>query len=103
MDWIKPSKPKWMSQEAYDALPETIKIREFKVNGKVYVTTILDHKQYHKKDLVNLYGMRWQVEMRRWQHMEPCLGESCWPRNKNRHGKVGVLCSFLLLTKIRGT
>jgi len=63
VDWVKPSKPKWMSQEAYDALPATIKIREFRVNGKVYVTTILDHKQYHKKDLVDLYGMRWQVEI----------------------------------------
>ncbi|MDQ6978004.1 MAG: hypothetical protein Q9M75_07815, partial [Ghiorsea sp.] len=42
-------KPVWMTQEAYDELPDEIKIREFSVNGTVYVTTLLDAKTYHKR------------------------------------------------------
>lgn len=52
-----------MSQTVYDGYPQKISIREFKVNGQVYVTTILEHKQYNKKELVELYKQRWQVEI----------------------------------------
>jgi len=38
----KPKKtPVWMNQEAYDALPNQITLREFSVKGTVYVSTLL--------------------------------------------------------------
>ena len=62
--WKKPKrKPDWISQDDYDALPDEIGIREFAVAGKVYVTTLLDAKRYHRKELVALYSQRWQVEL----------------------------------------
>ena len=62
--WKKPKrKPGWISQEGYDALPAEILIREFAVGGKVYVTTLLAPKSYHKKELAGLYLQRWSVEL----------------------------------------
>ena len=62
--WKKPKrKPGWISQEDYDAMPDEILIREFAVGGKVYVTTLLAPKSYHKKELAGLYLQRWSVEL----------------------------------------
>jgi hypothetical protein len=62
--WKKPKrKPGWISQEDYDALPDEILIREFALGGKVYVTTLLAPKSYHKKELAGLYLQRWSVEL----------------------------------------
>ncbi|MDQ7002258.1 MAG: IS4 family transposase, partial [Ghiorsea sp.] len=64
ISYHKPKKkPVWMTQEAYDELPDEIKIREFSVNGTVYVTTLLDAKTYHKNELAKLYKERWNVEL----------------------------------------
>jgi len=63
IEWAKPARPQWMNRETYDLLPKKINIREFKVNGKVYVTTLLDDKRYHKKEIAKLYKLRWQVEI----------------------------------------
>jgi len=51
-----------MAQEEYDAYPDQIEIREFKVAGNVYVTTFLEHKKYPKKALAELYKRRWDIE-----------------------------------------
>lgn len=61
--WRKPSKPAWLDQETYDAYPEEIQIREFKVNGIVYVSTFLNAKKYPKKELATIYKLRWHIEM----------------------------------------
>jgi len=42
----------------YVALPNEILIREFAVNVKVYVTTLLDAKKYHRKGLAQHYAKR---------------------------------------------
>jgi hypothetical protein len=65
VEWTKPKKSKWMTitQEMYDAYPDKIKVREFKVNGNVYVTTLLDHKKYNKKELAKIYELRWHLEI----------------------------------------
>jgi hypothetical protein len=64
VSWKKPKcKPGWISQEGYDALPAERLIREFAVGGKVYVTTLLAPKRYHKKELAGLYSQRWSVEL----------------------------------------
>jgi hypothetical protein len=63
VEWNKPKKPEWMAQEIYDACPDQIKVREFKVNGKIYVTTLLEPKKYHKKELAKIYELRWHLEI----------------------------------------
>jgi hypothetical protein len=63
VEWRKPIKPDWMDEEQYQMYPHYIKIREFKVNGKVYVTTFLNAKKYHKNELARLYELRWQCEI----------------------------------------
>jgi len=62
--WKKPKKkPVWITDAEYRALPEEIVIREFAVGGMVYVTTLLDHKNYPKKELASLYKARWSIEL----------------------------------------
>lgn len=62
VEWEKPNKPEWMAQEIYDGYPDQIKVREFKVDGKIYVTTLLHHKKYNKKELAKIYELRWSLE-----------------------------------------
>lgn len=61
--WEKPYKPTWMTQKEYDSYPEKIQVREFKVSGNIYVTTFLNAKKYHKKELASIYERRWDVEI----------------------------------------
>ena len=69
--WHKPDKAKWMSQELYDSLPEKMEIRivsfDRKSKGKSeqlnVVTTLTDHQEYPAKEIGNLYGYRWHVEL----------------------------------------
>lgn len=58
-----PKKPVWMSEQAFAALPDTITVREFAVEGTVYVTTLLEVKTYPKKELAALYHQRWKIEL----------------------------------------
>lgn len=60
-----------MSPEAYDALPESIFVREIRrrvrrENGQyvtvTLVTTLLDEKKYPANDIVKLRLARWEVE-----------------------------------------
>lgn len=64
VEWQKPQrKPVWMTDRAYADLPETITVREFSVNGVVYVTTLLNAKRFHKQELARLYKERWKIEL----------------------------------------
>ena len=63
VQWKKPQKPTWMNQETYDNYPKEITVREFKVGGNVYVTTFLNSKKYHKKELAKIYKLRWHIEI----------------------------------------
>lgn len=56
-------KPVWMSKEDSSELPEEIVIREFSVKGMVYVTSFMEPKIDHKKELADLYEQRWDVEL----------------------------------------
>jgi len=56
-------KPDWMSQKDYDSAPESITVRELKVNGNVLVTTLLSEKTYPKNEIKDLYKKRWHVEV----------------------------------------
>ena len=56
-------KPVWMSDEAWIELDDEFLIREFSVEGIIYVTTLLNAKVHPKKSLAELYQQRWQIEV----------------------------------------
>jgi hypothetical protein len=64
-------RPKWMSDEQYDALPDSLLVRELRLvlprKGQrtlciTIATTLLDPLLYPKQKIAELYGVRWQVE-----------------------------------------
>lgn len=72
VEWIKPTKPEWMSETEYDSFPEKIKMRELEIVKKrdgyrdekmVLVTSFLDNKTVTKETLNTLYSYRWFVEL----------------------------------------
>ena len=72
VEWPKPAKPRSIDQETYDALPESLMIREcrvrveqrgFRVRSLVIATTLLDAEEFTKDDLARLYRARWNAEL----------------------------------------
>lgn len=70
--WSKPARPKWMPKAQYDALPDTLTLREvrvrvqqkgFRTRELVVVTTLLDPKRYPAAEIAKLYRQRWQAEL----------------------------------------
>jgi Transposase DDE domain/Insertion element 4 transposase N-terminal len=70
--WTKPQRPRWMTKAMYAALPETLTLRELRLQipkGKnrtralVVVTTLLDADRYTKGELQAFYRLRWQAEL----------------------------------------
>jgi hypothetical protein len=70
--WTKPRRPKWMDQEAYDAIPDTLEMREIRYNVVqpgyrsktiTIATTLTDAEVYTKEDIAELYGFRWNSEL----------------------------------------
>lgn len=71
--WLKPSsKPRWMDQEAFDALPSTIDVRELRrmvtmPDGRkvqiTLITTLLDEALYPAEELIAVLQARWGVEV----------------------------------------
>jgi len=70
--WTRPQRPRWMSPEQYDQIPETLPLREVKfavtVPGRrtktvTIVTTLTDPQAFSREDLADLYGFRWNVEL----------------------------------------
>jgi Transposase DDE domain len=70
--WLKPTKPRSIDRETYDALPEFLMIREcrvqivqrgFRVRTIIVATTLLDSDQFTKDDLAQLYRARWNAEL----------------------------------------
>jgi hypothetical protein len=71
--WNKPKKrPKWMEQETYDSLPDTLTLREvhvkvakrgFRTEKVIVVTTLLDAAAYPAADIGALYRQRWHAEL----------------------------------------
>jgi Transposase DDE domain len=82
VEYPKPKvRPKWLSAEAYAALPKTITVRElrFRIAQRgcrtrviTLATTLLDAKRYPKTDLTELYGQRWQIEIN-FRHLKQTL------------------------------
>lgn len=70
--WTKPRRPAWMDQTTYDAIPDTLELREIRYNivekGRrtrtlTVVTTLTDAEVYSKEDIAQLYGFRWNQEL----------------------------------------
>jgi hypothetical protein len=66
-------KPDWMTQEAYDSSPETLKIREVSVSGKILITTFLSTKEATRDELKLLYKKRWNIEVD-FRHLKTTMG-----------------------------
>ncbi|MFT6752893.1 MAG: hypothetical protein ACJA2O_003084, partial [Candidatus Azotimanducaceae bacterium] len=43
----------------YEAIPDTIIVRELKAKGKIFVTTLTDSTLYSKQSMTALYKRRW--------------------------------------------
>ncbi len=70
--WVKPRRPDWMDEETYDALPDTLEVREtrvhvaysgFRTRVLVVATTLLDAERYPPQDVGLLYRVRWYAEV----------------------------------------
>lgn len=72
--WTKPkyNKSRFDSREEWDALPETMEMREarlivkrrgYKTRIIMVITTLLDAEMYTKADLMNLFAQRWHCEV----------------------------------------
>jgi putative transposase len=70
--WTKPARPKWMEQEMYDSIPDTLEMREIRYNVVepgfrsetiTVATTLTDAEIYSKEDIAQLYGFRWNSEL----------------------------------------
>ena len=59
----RPNKPKWMSEEEYHQVPETLLVRECRIKGKQIVTTMLSVRQATRTELKLLYRERWKIEV----------------------------------------
>lgn len=58
------SKPKWMSQAAYDQTPGTLQLREFDIGqGTTLITTLKCARTTTKSELKKLHAARWNVEL----------------------------------------
>ena len=70
--WLKPPlRPKWMDARAFAELPESIQVRELRVELKdqggrkrrvTLVTTLLDERKYPAAQVAELYARRWRIE-----------------------------------------
>lgn len=73
VEYFKPAQPpKWITADAYEALPSSIMVRElrysvsqpgFRTREITLVTTLLDPLQYPAKELAQLYFDRWRIEV----------------------------------------
>lgn len=61
--WKKPPKPQWLDKTVYDNVPDELMVREVKQGTTVLVTTLHHHKEYPKEKLMELYRLRWQIEL----------------------------------------
>jgi putative transposase len=72
VEWIKPERPEWLSEELYAQLPAKLRMREIyhqvndpgcRVRELVIATTLLDAEEYSADAIAELYSKRWLVEL----------------------------------------
>lgn len=105
VEWFKPTTcPWWMSQERYDALPESIIVREVQrtIYRKGYrsitvtvVTTLLDPLLYPADELIALRMRRWEAETN-FRHLKTTMKMDVL-RCKTVAGVKKEVCVFVLV------
>lgn len=72
IEWVRPPRPKWMDEETYAQIPETLQLREIRYNivepGRRtksidVITTLIDADQFTKEAIAELYRFRWNSEL----------------------------------------
>lgn len=72
IEWTRPQRPKWMEEETYAQIPETLLLREIRFSvvergrrTKVIdvITTLTDAEEFSKQEIADLYGYRWDSEL----------------------------------------
>ena len=81
--WFKPAqRPTWMSRAEYEALPESLVLRElryrveqpgFRTKAVTLVTTLVDSQEYPKAELAEQYQKRWGIEVN-FRHLKQTMG-----------------------------
>ena len=70
--WTKPQRPNWMDQATYDAIPQSMELREiryhvvqpgYRTKTVTIATTLTDAEIYSPEDIAELYGFRWNSEL----------------------------------------
>jgi hypothetical protein len=70
--WKRPPRPEWMDEATYDAIPQTLELREIRYRiiekgsrTQVFtvVTTLTDEAEFSKEEIAELYGHRWNAEL----------------------------------------
>ena len=71
----RPPRPTWMDEATYETIPATLTLRELRYQvvepGRrtqllTVVTTLTDAKLYTKAEIAELYGFRWNAELKDW-------------------------------------
>jgi DDE family transposase len=83
VEYTKPKeRPNWMEKDAYQALPDTLQVRElryrtFQRGHRTHiitlVTSLLDPQAYPAQELAKLYLSRWQIEVN-FRHLKTTMG-----------------------------
>jgi Transposase DDE domain len=63
VQWMRPQRPSWMDKETYATMPQSLEVREVKINARVLVTTLLDPRLAPAAELERLYASRWNIEV----------------------------------------
>ncbi len=61
--WSRPTRPSWMSQATYDAVPEAMCVREVRDGGRLIVTSLRDPSEVCADEVAWLYTQRWHIEL----------------------------------------
>lgn len=104
VEYVKPTtRPSWMDDDTYAALPETLVVRELRFITRqighrtrliTLVTTLLDADVYPKADLADLYLSRWRIEVN-FRHMKTTMGMEVM-HCKTVEGVIKELCMFAI-------
>jgi putative transposase len=70
VEWDKPPRPTWMTQEEYESYPEKITLRELNITRGsnpseriILVTNLLNKDKFTKNKIAQFYKKRWKIEM----------------------------------------
>jgi hypothetical protein len=61
--WPRPTRPDWMTPDAWQRYPAELSMRECEVDDRVLVTTLLDPRVASPRELDDLYSLRWNIEV----------------------------------------